>query len=459
MSGHLTSEQQTALREGCVNEAERTSFETHLKDCEPCREEATHIRETRRRIVEHAAALGSPSIANEVMETIAERRRTGAAMVIELRPPNSLRTRFFGTWKLRFAALAVALLVVVSLVGVFLSAPSQAWTLDEGIKAVQGKRGIHLSGSLMMDGNHVDCEMWIRGRQGQPRIQDMVLRVRNGVIIWMNGNATYFYNPPESVVHTDDAQTAGLSHWPGPEFLELLRRIVRNAEIDYRFDLFSRRRVAVFKAQMIDVGGAKSFILEFDPTSKLLVSIKSWQNFDWSGAPAFSADSVEYLDSPPDSLFEVDLPTYVSYVERDVTVPTELIALLGARSFGLSEPGVSEAEASRKIVEQVYAAEISGDLEALKRLAPVTSLWDDKQVEAILGGVDGQEMVVELVEVGEARRRGRSPLGPLVVVPATVRHKDGALYEHKIIVQIRQGVGPEFSCVVFGPYGVPYPLD
>ncbi len=459
MSGHLTNEQQTALLEGCVSEAEKASFEAHLEECVPCREEACRTRQVRRRLVKHAAALGSTSLADEVFEAIAERSRTGAARVIQLKSPDGLWSRLFGAGKLRFAAVGAALLIIVSLAGVFFYTPSQAWTLEQGIEAVQGKRGAYLTASLMMDGNRVECEMWIRGRQGQPRVQDMVLKAKNGVRLWMNGNATYFYNPSESVVYTDDAQTAGLSHWPGPEFLELLRRVTRNPEVDYRFDLFSRRRLAVFKAQMIDVGGAKSFIMEFDPTSKLLVSMKSWQNLDWSGEPAFQADSVSYLDSPPDSLFEVDVPVYVSYRERDVSIPTDLIALLSARSFGLPEPGVSEAEASRKIVQQIFAAETSGDLREFRRLAPVASLWDEDQLDAILGGVDGQEKIVELIEVGEARRRGRSPLGPLFVVPAIARQRDGNLYEHKIIVQIRQGVGPEFSCVVFGPHGVPYPLD
>ena len=86
--------------------------------------------------------------------------------------------------------------------------------------------------------------------------------------------------------------------------------------------------------------------------------------------------------------------------------------------------------------------------------------WNDEQLKKVIGGIDGSEAVIDLVEVGEARERGRSGLGPLVVVPAVVQHRDGRLYQHKIIVQIRRNAAAsDFSCVVYGPYGAPYPVE
>jgi len=459
MSGHLSKGQLTALAEECVSKSEKTSFEAHMRECSKCREEARENGEVRRRLLQHATRLDQFSVEDEVRSSIADKSRVAETAVTPFKRPKGFWSNLIGGRTFRFAAGAAALFVVVAVAGVFFYTPSQAWTLAESIQAIQGKRGVYFSGSFTVNGERLDCEMWIRGKQGEPRVQDMVLRGKNGITMWVRENATYFYNPAEFAVYTDDAQTAGFTHWPGAEFLELLRRVTRNPEIDYRIDLFGRRRLIVFKARLVDAGGAKSFILEFDPASKLLVRLKWWQNLDWSGDPAFEADTVSYLDSPPDSLFEVDLPGYVVYRERDVSIAPEMIGLLRAPSFGLEQPGLSEVEASRKIVEEIFAAEISWDLARFRRLAPVATLWDDEQMKAVLGGVDGQELVVQLVEVGEVRRRGRSPLGPLFVVPVVVRQKDGKLYEHKLIVQIRQGGGPEFSCVVYGPYGAPYPVQ
>ena len=460
MQGHVTEEQLTALAEECLADEERKVVDEHLQQCEWCREKLRETNEVRLRLLASAAALEPLSIEDGVLSRIAQLRQTGERPVtVSSRWIHLLGQAWSGT-AMRAASVAAAVVVIAALIGVFFYQPSQAWSLEQSIEAVQGKRGVHFAGSLMIEGSRLECQMWIRGRQGESRMQDMLLRAENGPTIWVKGNATYFYKPPEPVVYTDDAQTAGFTHWPGAAFLELLQKVARRSEVSYRFDVFAARRLVVLKAQMIDAGGPKSFILEFDPSSKLLVNLKLWNNYDWSGQPTFQADSVSYLDSVPDSLFEVDLPDGIVYRERDVSVAPETIGLLATPASGLSLPGLSEEEASRKIAEAIYGAEISGDLAEFKRLAPLASLWDDEQLKAILAGTDGQENVTQLVELGEPRRRGASPLGPLFVVSALVRQQDGRVYEHKIIVQVRRNPGnQELSCVVYGPYGVPYPRD
>lgn len=459
MQGHVTEEQLTALAEECLADQEKKVVGEHIQGCEWCRAKLGQTHEVRVRLSASAAALEPTSIEDMVLGRIAEMKHTGERpAAIWGRPMDFLRQAFAST-ALRAASVATAVVLIAVLIGVFFYQPSLAWSLEQSIEAVQGKRGVHLAGSLMMNGSRVQCQLWIRGRQGESRMQELLLRAENGVTIWVSGNETYVYIPPDPVVYKDDAQTAGFTHWPGAAFLQLLQKVSRNSEVDYRFDLFTARRLVVLKAQLIDVGGPKSFILEFDPESKLLVRLKSWNNYDWSGAPTFQADSVTYLDDVPDSLFRVELPAIVVYRERDVSVPAENIGLLATASSGLTLPGLSEEEASRKIVQAIYAAEIDGDLTEFKHLAPLASLWGDDQLRTLLAGADGQENVVELIEVAEARRRGTSPLGPLYVVPAVVRQKDGRIYEHKIIVQIRQGAGQGFSCAVYGPYGVPYPRD
>ncbi len=133
-----------------------------------------------------------------------------------------------------------------------------------------------------------------------------------------------------------------------------------------------------------------------------------------------------------------------------------MIGLLAAGAGVPFADGAAES-ASRQTVEDVYRAVIARDRERVRQLAPVTTLWSDAQMEATFGGADGLDRATELVSIGDARPRGESPLGPLVVVPAVVRHADGQLYDEKMIVQVRSGVGGG-SCVVFRPYGPPYPI-
>ena len=66
--------------------------------------------------------------------------------------------------------------------------------------------------------------------------------------------------------------------------------------------------------------------------------------------------------------------------------------------------------------------------------------------------------IVEIVKIGQIRRTGHSPLGPVAAVPTVVRLKNGKKIEEQMIVQFRQ-VGGAWSCVVHGPYGLPREIE
>jgi hypothetical protein len=79
-------------------------------------------------------------------------------------------------------------------------------------------------------------------------------------------------------------------------------------------------------------------------------------------------------------------------------------------------------------------------------------------IRTALGGIDGQDAVVEVLEIGEPVRRGHSRLGPVVVVPSRGRHRNGKIYEEKRIIRFRFGEGAA-SWVVYSGSGVPYQLE
>jgi hypothetical protein len=253
---------------------------------------------------------------------------------------------------------------------------------------------------------------------------------------------------------TDEAQTAGIAPWPGAAFLDLLKQVSTSYEVDSRTDILRMRKVTVLRAQLVDAEGPKSFELEFEPSSKLLTRMVFWRNLQRSGAPAFAA-TVRYCAEMPETSFDVDVPDTVAYRERPISIPNEVEGLLAAAE-GVPVSSASPEVAIRQVVEDVYQAVVAGDLAREWALAPVTTLWSDAQLYAVLGGAGGRDLVTDLVSVGEARPRGASSLGPLMVVPVVVRHRDGSLYDEKIIVQIRPAADGA-RCVVFAPYGRPYP--
>jgi len=76
----------------------------------------------------------------------------------------------------------------------------------------------------------------------------------------------------------------------------------------------------------------------------------------------------------------------------------------------------------------------------------------------MIGGSDNPDAAVEVVAVEPGVQRGHSRLGPVSVVTSRVRHRDGGLYDEKIIVQHRL-TGSAPSCVIYSIYGQPYRLE
>ena len=54
--------------------------------------------------------------------------------------------------------------------------------------------------------------------------------------------------------------------------------------------------------------GPTSARAEFDIDTKLLVSLRQWDNMDRRGVPGFETDDITYLPDLPDEAFRVDLP-------------------------------------------------------------------------------------------------------------------------------------------------------
>jgi hypothetical protein len=209
----------------------------------------------------------------------------------------------------------------------------------------------------------------------------------------------------------------------------------------------------------VTANGPTSARAEFDLETKLLISLRQWDNMDRRGVPGVETDDITYLSDLPDDAFSVDVPPGVTSRPKDVGVKESLLGLLALEDAGIQTPGVSLEEAARRIATDLWHAIIDRDIDGLRRLCPVARGASDAVLSAMVFGTkDDPEGVLELVDVEPGVLRGHSRLGPLTVVTTRVRQRDGALYEEKFIVQHRL-TGPVPSCVICAPYGTRYRLE
>lgn len=444
-------EQMVAVLEGCAEEDGRREVETHLQQCLECRAESRSIEELRGRLVALSSTAPGADLEERVMNRIAVMRRE--------RTPAPIKQVLIGFWPslaghrgLRLAMAGLVMIAMVVTASVLLSPPTPTWAIEQSIEVMRAFRGVYVLG--VMNGNR-NLEMWVRSGSDPAQMRDLFARIED-VTLWVKGNRTYYHQRGSDFVHVDDAQTAGFYPWPGAGLLEMVRA-AGFREVSRGLDPVSGHRRIAIETSLTTATGLQSSILEFDATTKMLVTIRQWSNLDRSGPPSFEASKIVFFEDLGDDVFTVDLPRGLEERSKEVSVPEELLALLAGPRYGVSAEGLSENEAARRIVEEVWKAVGDADWERFRTLVPVASGWTDEVLSAFVLGADGSNALDEVIEIGSASRRGQSRLGPLVVVPTRVRHRDGKVYEEKFIVQFR-GPSDAPSCVIYAPYGVPYRL-
>lgn len=350
----------------------------------------------------------------------------------------------------RIARLAAAAGVVGAVAfAIFNSVTEPAWALEDAIAALERFHAVHVSGAF--PGGTV--EIWMRADAGATHSTDVVVRWSGGPVTWTKDGSTYHYEPSQGTVYFEPALTVGLSQWLGPELLDTLSA-AENAKITYGRDPATGRDRVTLTCSLIDAQGAHSWVVEFDSATKLPVAFTQWPNLDRSGPPGFEAFKIVYHESLPDDLFDVHVPGGVKRVEKPLEIPGETVGVLGNPADGIPAEGMTQQEAAEKTVRALYGAVIRQDLAQLKTVCPLCRNLGDQLLRTIILKPGKDDRIVEILEVGQVVRTGRSVLGPIVAIPTTVRLENGKKVEEKMIVQFRQ-FGDALSCVVHGPYGLP----
>ena len=356
--------------------------------------------------------------------------------------------------------LAAAIIIISILLSfyAFEKLSSPAWALEETIKVLQDFRAIHMVGTFSEKGGpEQGCEIWMRANKALSRSKDVVIKVNNGAVQWVEDGKTYIYVPQENKVYYEQAITAGMAQWPGPILFETFAN-AKDSKIVRGKDPATGRERATLLCSLFSVLGPQSWMIEFDVETKLPITISNWDNLDRRGTPFFKAWKITYYEDLPDSIFTVNYPESAEFVEKPLIIPESSLGLLSNPQSGISTEGLSREEACQKILRQIFKAIINEDFDEIKRLCPACATWGDELLRYVVLGKPDEERVTEIVEILSICKEGHTKLGPVVVVPWILKSKNGTMREDKQIIQFRD-FGGRTSCVIFGPYGLPREIE
>jgi len=352
--------------------------------------------------------------------------------------------------KLAAAAAVVGAVLFLAFSGSF---TQSAWALEDAIEAMKDFPAVYVVGAFPGG----TAEVWIRANEDRTHSTDVVVRGSHGAVTWTRDGSTYHYEPSQNTVYFEHALTIGMSQWLGPELLEMLSA-AENARIVRGKDPATGRDRIMLMCSLIDVHGAQSWVIEFDAAGKLPLAMKQWQNLDRSGPPSFDAFKIVYYEDLPDDVFDVHVPGDAKHVEKPLQIPDEAVGIMSDPKDGIPVEGMTQQEAAEKTVRAVYQAVIDQDTDTLKSISPLCRNWGDEFLRKIIFKPDKDNRIVEVLEIGQISKTGRSSLGPIAAVPVVVKLKNGKKVQEQMIVQFRQ-FGDTTSCVVHGPYGLPREID
>ena len=328
------------------------------------------------------------------------------------------------------------------------STPS-AWAMGEAVEALKKYRGLQMSGAFTADGKTSPVELWFRAEVTGNFVEAALAKVGDVGTVWTKDNETYEYDQDDKIVQVEPGITLNLDPWPGAEFLTQLSQVKDYKAMEGDDPATGRKRVVV-SCSSESFNGPQSYLLEFDVRTKLLVSMKIWENSRREGTPKFDFEKIIYFEDFPDSTFSFRPPEGIAVTNKALTIP-DAGANLPAVSdpkYGISAEGMTREEACQKILQQAWEANIKQDFARIRQLFPLAA---DTSDEALRGTLK-RAGVVQLLKIGGIERTGRSKLGPLALVPSWVRADDGTVSEVWMIVQFRE-TDQGTSCVVYGAHG------
>jgi len=323
---------------------------------------------------------------------------------------------------------------------------TSAWAMEQAIEALKKYRAVHISGYMTTGGGTVPLDAWARADATGDWLETGLAKVGK-TTVWTTDNKTYLYDDAHKAVFVEQGITFGLNPWLGPKLLTQLARVKDYKAVEGEDPATGQKRVIV-TCSLEGLSGPQSFFMEFDARTKLLVSVKSWQNKEREGPPNCYFQKILYFQDLPDSAFDFQPPAGTAFTNKTLTIPEAGLLALSDPSCGISAEGLTREEACEKILKQLWQARVKNDVTRIRQLCPLTATWSDE----MLRESGGQNHPAQLLKIGGIERTGYSKLGPLALVPLWIRYQDGMEQKVWMLVQFRD-TDQKASCVVQGAHG------
>ncbi len=191
-------------------------------------------------------------------------------------------------------------------------------------------------------------------------------------------------------------------------------------------------------------GTASEYEAWIDPETKLLLGL-DYVRTTQSGEMIKSMDEIRYNESVPDQWLHFQCPD-------NAVVQPEKWGDLDSSNYGINVTGMSDEEACREILTQLFEAINAANLGQIRKLVPVANQWDDQALIAGFQGItesvwDDPKPGVAAYEIGTPYQDRACPLG--VLVPCTLTDHKGQRFVIDMIVRFRRTEGQRTCVVVF----------
>ncbi len=235
--------------------------------------------------------------------------------------------------KSRIAKLATAAMVILAFVlsiTILNRSASPAWAIEQSIEAVSQYGAIFVEGSQSertwrKDGSSElkPSKSWAVANEDQTTVKKYRAEVDGVPIITTNGQKTWRYDLQTNSVHVENRPYVASECWFGSQLLDQLKvfhdsGVITRWEVTYGKDPVTAKSRAFLAIAWLDerYNGPRSLWLEFDMESKLLVSLKQWENASWDGPATLLGEKITYYENLPDDLFEFEIPAGATVIEE-----------------------------------------------------------------------------------------------------------------------------------------------
>jgi outer membrane lipoprotein-sorting protein len=227
----------------------------------------------------------------------------------------------------KLATAAVIIVAVVFFLTILDNSTSAVWAIEQSIEALSKYNAILVEGSeSFLDENGRlqmrDVKAWAVANEDQTKVEKERHEVDGVPTIITNGVETWRYDPQTNTV-IKNRPYGTPEGWIGSRFFEQLSAfrkagVINDWEVTYGKDPATGRQRAFLTVAWLDkrYNGPRSMWFEFDVESKLVVSLKQWENSNWEGPPRIISEKITYYESLPDELFEFEIPEGATVIEE-----------------------------------------------------------------------------------------------------------------------------------------------